>query len=186
MIYSEWVGLLWWKVFHFNRILYEARYFDPSYSLSSFSTSTWAMWLYFSSACRSHIMGWSHSVAMFASRPQWTIWRNVSKRSIYTSTSQNVQAAYIVTFPSTYKSNWNNVTETSQHTPRASFSLLTYTCYVYERSVTLFIVDGKQAWQRCGIDLYCALDVGKLSIMPHFTFLLLSVSNCMLPGYFYL
>ena len=49
-------------------------------------------------------------------------------------TSQNAQATYIVTFPSTYKSNWNNVTESSQHTPRASFFLSTYTCYVYERS----------------------------------------------------
>ena len=45
-----------------------------------------------------NIIGWSHSAAMFASRLQWTIWRNVRKRNMYTSTSQ---AAFIVTFPST-------------------------------------------------------------------------------------
>ena len=80
--------------------------------------------------------------------------RNVCKRNMYTSTSEKMHVAYVATFPLHCFNYLCTLTETSQYTRLANFCLSTYACYVYERSVALFIVDGKQAWPRCGISLY--------------------------------
>ena len=80
--------------------------------------------------------------------------RNVRKRNIRTSTSKKMRVAYVATFPLHCFNYFCTLTETSQYTRPAHFCLSTYACYVYERSVALFIVDGKQAWPRCGIFLY--------------------------------
>ena len=97
------------------------------------------------------ILVWSHTAAMFASRLQWTMRRNVRKRKMYTSTSKKMHVEYVATLPLHCFNYFCTLTETSQYTWLAHFGLLTYTCYVYERSVILFIVDEKQTWPRCGI-----------------------------------
>ena len=100
-------------------------------------------------------IGRSHTAAMLASRLQWTMRRNVRKSNMHTSTSKTMRVAYVATFPLHCFNYFCTLTETSQYTRLAHFCLSTYACYVYERSVALFIVDGKQAWQRCGIKLWC-------------------------------
>ena len=113
----------------------------------------------------SHIMycdqnpciGRSHTAAMLASRLQWTMQRNVRKRTMHTSTDNKMHVVYVATIPLHCFNYFCTLTETSQYTRLAHVCLWTYACYVYERSVALFIVDGQQAWPRCGISLLLLL-----------------------------
>ena len=70
--------------------------------------------------------------------------------------AKKMHVAYVATFPLHCFNYFCTLTETSQYTLHAHFGLLTFACYVYERSVILFIVDKKQTWPRCGITPCCA------------------------------
>ena len=55
-----------------------------------------------------------------------------------------MHVAYVATFPLHCFNYFCTLTETSQSTRPAHFGLLTFTCYVYERSVILLIVDERE------------------------------------------